>query len=50
MCSEWKGDISYEHIDSDGVMMHTGLNPNYTAATYIDPQKDRGVLLRRGSL
>ena len=42
------GDSNYFngwHIDGNGVMMHTGLNPNYTAAIYIDPVKNIGVVV-----
>ena len=42
------GDSNYFngwHIDGNGVMMHTGLIPNYTAAIYIDPVKNIGVVV-----
>ena len=31
--------------DGQGVLWHTGLNPNYTAAVYVDPEEEIGVMV-----
>lgn len=31
--------------DNNGVLWHTGLNPNYTAAVYVEPENQIGVMV-----